>query len=217
MSGLTSLTLQVIGMRHYLSLRPEGDVNDRRIDLIELKAAGWEISIEPVEGLRELEESLNEDGGCAVTHHVRARRVDGSTFDAADAEDLRDALYYFLSFVEGRWVAIILPIATRSDATMWQQWGPWRVEAWQSVFPWADTHGGALLNDAFRGYMNLWHDAQIGGRRSSWRFIGTWRATGTQPVRKRESYCLRRRSMQSFGNTLYRSTRNSHDLLTRRG
>ncbi len=62
----------------------------------------WEIVIDGVENLDELIDSLDNEGGFAITHVGALKHKNGMTFKIADALEHMKTLGFFLSFVEGR-------------------------------------------------------------------------------------------------------------------
>jgi hypothetical protein len=60
-----------------------------------------------------------------MTHVMEVRRLNGTTFTAAEVTPVLSALHVGLSFALGRWVAPALPVGLNDQAqAVWGQWGP---------------------------------------------------------------------------------------------
>ena len=127
-------------------------------DKICLQALCWDVEIGATDSRTPLMD-LRNIGGYALTNKVRIRQRDGSSFSAADAELIRNSLFRFLSFVQGRKVGVILPVGYNADGNpVWRQWTSWVIDPWQSVFSWTDLHDTRDLGEAYSGFMDLWFD-----------------------------------------------------------
>ena len=100
---------------YLLTQEREGRRELRRCGRVSLEAGGWEISIAGFDGTKGLCQALEEQGGSAVTHVGSVRRSDGSRYSTADVAGVLKCLRYFLSFVLGRWVGVILPVGFDQD------------------------------------------------------------------------------------------------------
>jgi hypothetical protein len=153
---LNSAYLHAVNLRHYLCDFVDAGVVKKRESMV-LKSEGWEIAVEPVTDLDQLKKQLDIAGGYAITHLFRVKRADGSTFTAAQLEELNGILFLLLSFAEGRTVNAILPVGldARQDVR-WQSWMPWRISPWRSVLTWVDPHHGEAIAAAFPGFAKRW-------------------------------------------------------------
>lgn len=128
-------------------------------DRMHLEAFEWEVEISAADGLNSLIKNVEKTGGYALTHHVKIRRRDGSSFVAADAELIRHSLFSFFSFIQGRKVGAILPVGYSGDGQLvWQQWASWVMDPWKPVLSWADRHDTSHFGEAYSGFMSLWLD-----------------------------------------------------------
>ncbi|HEY8985309.1 MAG TPA: hypothetical protein VIU15_37755 [Streptomyces sp.] len=60
-----------------------------------------------------------------MTHVMEIRRLDGTTFTAAEVTPVLSALHVGLSFALGRWVAPVLPVGLNDqEHAVWGQWSP---------------------------------------------------------------------------------------------
>ena len=76
---------------------------------IELTFEPWRVTIDAVEGIRDLDQRLWREGGFAITHGGELVRLDGATFSAQEAGEVLKALGLFLSFTRGFVVPTLLP------------------------------------------------------------------------------------------------------------
>ncbi len=117
----------------------------------------WRIIVDAVEGIKEIYDSLSRNGGYAITHSGKLVARDGSTFLADQAEDLLEALHYFLSFCRGSWVDVMLPVGIDTDGKVfWELWGQRQIDSWERRLSWFDEHHGSLLPEVFPGFWRLW-------------------------------------------------------------
>jgi hypothetical protein len=120
----------------------------------------WYIEVDAVDNSNELEKLIKKTGGHAITHWIRVRRSDHTTFTSRQLSDLQTLLYYFLTFIEGRIVNAILPVGFDADnKVVWQQWGPWRTRSWKNVMSWVDPQHGEALTMSFAGFARKWRES----------------------------------------------------------
>jgi hypothetical protein len=94
------------------------------------------------------------------THAVRIERQDAASFSIDDFKALSEGLRRFLSFVQGRWIGLVLPVGYDSDErAVRQEWGPWRMDPWEYYDSWADPQEGSHLGEAFCGFVRRRQDA----------------------------------------------------------
>ncbi|MBI5568764.1 MAG: hypothetical protein HY914_02365 [Desulfomonile tiedjei] len=136
----------------------EGDrQNFESLGCAVLMADGWRITLTALPSTRNLMRAFEGTTGYAITHLGRIEREDGALFTGRRAEDLLDALHYFLSFARGFWTPPILPVGLTSDGQLaWEQWVIGKTHAWEYVPSWFDAKHGQLLAKVFPGFWNLW-------------------------------------------------------------
>ncbi len=120
----------------------------------------WRITIDGVASLSEQIKLLRESGGFVITHVGEVIRRDSQPIDSSDIEPLLNALLRLFSFARGGWNAPLL--ATGMDGSgdrIWQQWGPWLVDAWSPVTNWFPCHQGGALSKVFGPFMERWNDS----------------------------------------------------------
>ncbi len=149
--GIAFAQYQIANLEDYYVKGPENRLH--------LETHEWKITVEPVPGLADLNKKLKHAGGYVITHQATVTRRNDQTFAPDDVRFLGYSPFTFLSFLQGRKVNAILPVGYDASGTsVWQEWGPWMVDRWQSVFNWADLHHPEHFGQAFSGFMDLWHD-----------------------------------------------------------
>lgn len=119
----------------------------------ELVWNGWRIRLSAVDDSTKVFTSLKETGGYAFTHVGRLDRTDGSSFKAADAEDVLDALNRFLGFARGAASNVALRWGVdANDAVVFERWGSPVVDQWKDRNNWFDEHHGNLLSEIFPAF-----------------------------------------------------------------
>jgi len=123
-----------------------------------LESQDWKITIEPLQNLSQLIREVKDSGGYTITHIAKLERCDSKTFSPAQANELLEALFYFLSFARGLWIAPILPKGFDIDGNQaWQEWRLWKVDFWKNV-----TRSGSSSQFAqrfyntFSGFLDRW-------------------------------------------------------------
>ena len=165
-TDLSHLIFHLTNFQSTFTLRdetpPERLTADWKPGDIFLDGGGWKVKVESVSNLDQLEKQLKSVGGYAITHVGRLERDDGSPFTADEAERMLGILRYFLSFVRGYWVALILPVGyDELGQKRWEQWGSWRLDSWRSGVSWFDSQHGECLQPAFRGFLDRWRDTAL--------------------------------------------------------
>ncbi|MGA2258374.1 MAG: hypothetical protein ABSG53_27230 [Thermoguttaceae bacterium] len=121
---------------------------------------GWQITFNAVPDAARLTKEVEATGGYAITHAVRIERQDSAGFSIDDFKALSEVLRRFLSFVQGRWIALVLPVGYDSgEQAVWREWGPWRMDSWGNYDSWADPQEGSHLGEAFSGFLRRRQDA----------------------------------------------------------
>ena len=94
------------------------------------------------------------------THVGRLRKTDESPFPFDEAEDMLKMLYWFLSFVAGRRVGVVLPTGyDTSQQPAVARWDSRITQAADRLPGWYDEHFSADgLVEMFRTFRELWND-----------------------------------------------------------
>ena len=158
--GLASVVFHVANFHSFLVPRPDPAPPDYGVERIKFAADGWVITLEAVENLTKLKNSLKECSGLAFTHVGRMERSDGSLFDAQQASDVLDCLFCFLSFSRGQWSPALLPVGLNTDGTqVWWRWDARQTSNWRDLPCWFSSEClPACLSETFPGFMKLWRD-----------------------------------------------------------
>ncbi len=94
------------------------------------KCAGWNVTLDSVEGLERIDRKLKQGRGFAITHVGRLERADGTLFGAAQTNEALEKLSFLLSFVRGAWTSCTCPVAFGdSGEPRWARWDAPRVSA----------------------------------------------------------------------------------------
>ena len=84
------------------------------------------------------------------THHLELRKIDGSSFTAAEAHEELQLLCSFLSFCHGHWVSTALTFGIAEDGTVaMEEWGTHIVSPWQRAKNWLDEHNGNCIVELY--------------------------------------------------------------------
>lgn len=123
---------------------------------LELSGAGWQVLIDGRGDLDEVQERL-QTGSYAITHIGMLQREDGSSFSVEQADDVLEALHWFLSFVQGSWVCPLLCHGLDSNAkTVWRKWNVGRTDRSRGVLSWSGTMSRPAIQQAFTRFIKLW-------------------------------------------------------------
>lgn len=131
-------------------------IYSRRISLSDDE---WETTIDGVENIKELLESLRQDGGFAITHIGVLRRKGGMPFKADEALKQIKTLGFFLSFVVGRWCCPVLLVGTRNGEIVFRDLsGNTRIDPWKGNWQWCSSMDARYLDVAYKGFISKWKD-----------------------------------------------------------
>lgn len=126
---------------------------------LELSAGGWSVVLDAREGIAELLGGLRSDGGYAFTHVGLLRREAGEPFSVTAAEDVLEALHWFLSLVRGLWAPPMLFLGCAADdAVVWRKWASVRSSRWTGPPMWCDRMGWQAAQEAFLGFIREWSE-----------------------------------------------------------
>jgi hypothetical protein len=128
---------------------------------IVLKAENWNITIDSVGNLKNIMAFLRNQGGYAITHVGKIERSDQKPFKIEEAEDLLEALRWFLTFVRGSWTAPILLVGyDNNEQEVWKKFSADKlVGTWKEVNSWFPISQDAqILNDLFTGFIRRWEN-----------------------------------------------------------
>lgn len=122
----------------------------------------WEIMLDSPKNLSKTIESLNAEGGYALTQHGKIQRLGCQQFDADSARQILMALNWFLSFCRGSWCGPAVPLGfDASGNEVWREFNVWRVAGWKPhIRSWFSDHHACAHMSAFPGFWRLWKDAE---------------------------------------------------------
>ena len=123
-----------------------------------LEAESWYISIDRLENFGDIMKSLKSKGGYAITHVGTLERSDKKPFTTEEADDVLEALHWFLSFSRGfRTSPILLVGYDNSGEKVWEKCTYYTTSPWRSVHSWfADSQDSCSLSKLFPGFLNRW-------------------------------------------------------------
>ena len=118
-----------------------------------LQAAPWDVRIDPVPNLRELERALRTDGGYAVTHTGVIQDTHGKGISGDDVQHVLRGLDHFLSFVCGSQCAITNVVGFDDQGyEVWKRWGSYHASSWKPRRSWADIAIRGALTEVFEQF-----------------------------------------------------------------
>ncbi len=131
-----------------------------RTGRLRLESDEWLVTLDTRKAIRDLISSLKNHGGYAITHTGELRRSDSRCFNYDEADDVLQAVYFFLSFLRGLWCGPILAFGRSNNRDIWQEWATSRLTPWKYVESWfpcvAARENVVNLNQSFRGFMRKW-------------------------------------------------------------
>lgn len=128
-------------------------------DRLILEAEGWSISIDNVQDIEDVIKSLESKGGYAITHIGKIERSDKQSFTPKEAEEILEALHWFLSFCRGLRISLILLVGYSSNGEkIWEQWRDDQITSpWQRFDSWfTDLIDLQSVNEFFSGFLIKW-------------------------------------------------------------
>jgi hypothetical protein len=120
---------------------PDGSIVGARLFF---EGGGWRITLDHAAGAIELDRTLREHGGFALTHIARVERANGDKFSVAQLQELVEAFTYFCWLCAESKCGPLLPVGFNDRGrAVWSRWdAPW-IEPYPAVATWLDsTHAG---------------------------------------------------------------------------
>lgn len=110
--------------------RPSGKTFHAWAGRTSFKFAGWNVTLDAVEGQKRIDDKLQQGRGFAITHVGRLERADGGSFGAVETDEVLEKLSFLFSFVRGAWTSCMCPAGFGSDGGLrWTRWDAPRVSA----------------------------------------------------------------------------------------
>ncbi len=124
-----------------------------------VQAGDWQLTLDKNQDGKPFFDDLKALGGYAITHVGKLERVDGGVFSVDHVDEMREALFRYLSFCRGGWVAPILLVGfDASDKRVFEQWRLTKVERWRNVASWFNDSSVDGLVAGFPGFLERWRD-----------------------------------------------------------
>ena len=122
----------------------------------------WTIDIDARPDYQDAWRTTVKHRSFVFTHVVSIRRKDGSAFDFADTTPIRDALYWFLSFVRGGLVGQALVVGTDSQGgEIFVRWGSQQtVHPGQTQVNWYPRFEPRIVSELFESFWAKWEHLQ---------------------------------------------------------
>jgi hypothetical protein len=121
----------------------------------------WRITLDGIEGLKALVDSLKEWGGYALTHVGIMERRDFRRLSWREAEETLNLLFYSFSFARGAWCGPNLVIGLdRLGSRVREDWRIRKTGAWERRPTWFPTHNPQALSTITSGLFTLWQDEE---------------------------------------------------------
>ncbi len=158
---ITSLVLHLFNYENIFGIRRSSEQvgpAQYTIHHIDLKASGWNLELKSLTTTSDTLKSLDETGGYGLTHIGFLQKVDGTSFNGKTAEEMLNALRYFLSFSKGIWCNPCLAVGfDDKENRVWESWASPK-EGWSKPSSWFDTQHCEQLINLFPGFMTKWED-----------------------------------------------------------
>jgi hypothetical protein len=158
--NVAAILFHVTNFKNYFGLRVRDDEGTKTSPSRAVIEAGeWRITLDGIEESKRIFDELKDIGGFAITHVGKLERLDGKKFAAKTSEKVFDALFRYLSFCRGAWVAPILAVGFDENGDrVWEKWRGWKMERWKNVHNWFNDHSEEGLSKGFAGFYRLWQD-----------------------------------------------------------
>jgi hypothetical protein len=121
----------------------------------------WSVIIDKIQYDDSIWTELGRSRGYGITHTGEICRVDGSLFPVAEAEEVLDALVFFLAFIRGIWVGPILVTYEDDSIIEWLDLKLRNTSRWHSTknwFPTSPIKSDGDLGHLFSEFIRLWAD-----------------------------------------------------------
>ena len=137
----------------------EQGLNSKHIERIVFEAEEWKITLDQLETTTDNIKSLNSQGGFAITHVGKLKKLNGQTFTGNRATDFLKKIADFLSFARGFKVPLILLCGyDAKDNEIYQHWDSQIGHFWKYVNSWFPKNEAHILANVFPGFLNWWNN-----------------------------------------------------------
>jgi hypothetical protein len=126
-----------------------------------LSAKGWNITLDSLSNIKQLEDDLINSSGFAITHYGILEKNDGSLFDYQESKQIIDALKWYLSFVRGSFISPCGLIGFNADHNeIWKGWKSSRMFPYQNNWSWVSEFPTKTFEEPFKGFADLYFDPE---------------------------------------------------------
>ena len=128
---------------------------------LSLSAKGWNITLDSLSNIDQLEKDLINSSGFAITHYGILEKNDGSLFDYQESKQIVDALKWYLSFVSGSFISPYALVGFNADHNeVWKGWKSSRMFPYQNNFSWVSKSHPKTFEEPFKGFADLYFDPE---------------------------------------------------------
>jgi hypothetical protein len=140
---------------------PENAVREARANV---STEGWNIVIDSLADFSfQKFIDLGDSSGNAITHVGTIKKVDGSSFTVVNVQEVLEALFFWLSFCRGNWVAPILSVGfDEKGKEVWKDWKQWNFRWCSHVGMWMNRQNSDFLEKTLPGYWDRYKDSLWG-------------------------------------------------------
>jgi hypothetical protein len=128
---------------------------------LSLSAKGWNITLDSLSNIDQLEKDLINSSGFAITHYGILEKKDGSLFDYQESKKIIDALKCYLSFVSGSFISPYALVGFNADHNeVWKGWKSSCMFPYQNNISWVSKFDRQTFEEPFKGFADLYFDPE---------------------------------------------------------
>ena len=128
---------------------------------LSLSAKGWNITMDSLSNIDQLEKELINSSGFAITHYGILEKKDGSLFDYQESKQIFDALKWYLSFVSGSSISPYALVGFNADHNeVWKGWKSSCMFPYQNNISWVSKFDRQTFEEPFKGFADLYFDPE---------------------------------------------------------
>ena len=144
----------IVGM----PIRYEGqDSRFIRRKRLSLSAKGWNITLDSLSNIDQLQKELINSSGFAITHYGILEKNDGSLFDYQESKQIIDALKWYLSFVSSSFISPYALVGFNADNNeVWKGWESSPMFPYQHNISWVSKSDPQTFEEPFKGFADLY-------------------------------------------------------------
>lgn len=123
-----------------------------------LSASDWRITLDEIDGRREVVEQMKANRSIAATHVGALERTDGRSFSASEGRTVLESLQAYLSFVVGRWTGPCLAVGVDDNDVVWTEWEYSRVTPYRYIQSWVAKLERSQVERPFVEFFAKWQN-----------------------------------------------------------